>query len=726
MGTVKIADLPSANTIEDTDYFVLDQKTKTTKTSVQDFISSTLTIESGASKIGTSSGETVEYDLNILSDNLKTLSTEITPEMFYSGTITDHTEAIKLAINSAITQNKKLKFNSGIKYYISSQIKTTLNNGNILDIDFNNADITYPGSIVPWVFQNTLVGSINNVTSIEEVSYNLSVTGSTNSRVSKIYAPGHNFTTLGEIGRIFSDDIVDDSDGSNQFKAEYFVVGAVDGDYIITSGVLFESYSINIKVCKPSNAKLILSNINFSSTLTASQNSASLTMTGFILPTIFGNCRVKNLNGPFLNITCCYMANFPDTIVGENIKNSTADGAFGYLVNDSMSYGTYINCIQSINSRHPYTTSTGGSSSGVVAGDNRWDLRGRTAFSYIDTIIGEGDGCTFDTHATAYKINVGKIIALNDPRGDNVGGVGVQIRANSVRIDSIESHNCKTGIFVSGATKTSQSFISIGQARVYSKQGCLPVNIQGSSTYRIKCIIDNLEFFTEHDSVIYVTNAKLIVKYLSGEFTPYLNGGELVEADTGAVVDILDGDIYINSGNSHSLGRHSNTETTIRAKLRCSGMNLVSYLASSASQYDIQSEWDVHLDTWTGTPFLGLPATNAKAFAKIRVGSTSYPLRYRALTYATSGSQSINLQNSGDDVIVLRTLVTEDSVVIGALTKGAFPGQEVIVSNHTNSTFNITIANSSSNLLSLGSAVVISPGSASRLYWDGSTWRRGS
>lgn len=726
MTAIKIAALPNAEDVQDTDYFIIDQETKTAKISTGNFITSTLSTNTGAGKIGTSSNNTVEQELTHLKQELKNISTEITPEMFYTGTIADHTEVIKLAINSAISEKKRLKFNSGVSYYISSQIETILNSDNTLDIDFNNADISYPGSIVPWVFQNSLSGSISNVNSVEEVSYNLSVTGSTNSRVSKIYSPGHSFVTVGEVGRIFSDDIVDDSDGTNQFKAEYFVVAAIDGDYIITSGVLFESYSLNIKVCKPSNAKLILSNINFRSTLIPAQNSASLTIRGFITPTLYGNCRVKNLNGPFLNITCCYMTNCPLTIVGENLKNSTADGAFGYLVNDSMSYGTYVNCIQSINSRHPYTTSTGGASSGVTSGDDRWDLRGRTAFSYVDTIIGEGDGCTLDSHATAYKINIGKVIALNDPRGDNVGGVGVQIRANSVRIDSIESHNCKTGIFVSGATKTSQSFISIGQARVYSKQGCLPVNIQGSETYRVKCVIDNLEFFTEHDSVIYATNAKLIVKYLSGEFTPYLNGGELIEADAGAVVDILDGDIYVNSGNSHSLGRHSNTETTIRAKLRCSGMSLVSYLASSASQYDIQSEWDVHLDTWTGTPFLGLPATNAKAFAKIRVGSTSYPLRYRALTYATSGSQSINLQNSGDDVIVLRTLVTGDSVVIGALTKGAFPGQEVIVSNHTNSTFNITIANSSSNLLSLGSAVVISPGSASRLYWDGSTWRRGS
>lgn len=166
------------------------------------------------------------------------------------------------------------------------------------------------------------------------------------------------------------------------------------------------------------------------------------------------------------------------------------------------------------------------------------------------------------------------------------------------------------------------------------------------------------------------------------------------------------------------------------AKLSLTGGSLVSYLAKSASQYDVQSEWQVTTDAWAGTPFLGLPTTGAKAWAKIRLGATGYPLGYRAIEIKDATVTSINLQNAGDDSIFVRFLVSvaTTTVVISSITsvtKGAFPGQRLILNNHTGSLQTITIANGSSGLLTLGSAVTLAVGSSFTFVWDGSTWRRG-
>nr|CAK6598770.1 tail spike protein [Klebsiella phage vB_Ko_K5lambda5] len=657
----------------------------------------------------------------MVSHLIKLIGGVITPEEFYSEGETDHTNALKLAIQEGITTGKKVVFNPSIKYKVTSTINVTLTELQQLDIDFNNAIISFNGNVQPFIFQNTLVGGVVNTT-IEEVSYNLSVTGTTNSRIHKLTAPGHSFTAVGQIGRIFSDDVVDDTDAANQYKAEYFVVAAIEGDVVYTSGLLFETYTNNIKICRPSNAKLKIGNYNFHSNWESSTNKSAMTVRGFVFANSYGVNYCEWLNGPCINVTACYMFEQTGSLTGYNLKNSSADGAFGYLFNDSGSFGTIINTIKSVNSRHPYTTSTGGAASGAIPGDGRWDLRGRTAFSDINMLIGQGDGCTLDSHATSYKININKVIALSDPRGDNVGGAAVQIRGNSLRIDSIEVQNCKTGLFVSGATKTSDSYISIGQIRVASGQGCLPLDLQGNGVNRVKIIIDNLDFNTTNDTVISVSNANVIVKYFSGDFNPYQNGGVLYNVKGTGVLDILDGDVYINTGSSHSLAVHSDSNTVIRAKLRATGMSRVSYLARSASQYDIQSEWDVHLDTWTGTPFSGIPASGAKVFAKIRSGATIKPLAYRALTNLLAGNNTIDLQNAGDPVLFLRIQTSVTGVVINGLSKGALPGQMLVVNNHTNSTDALTIA-SAGQMLATGVITTLSPGMGMSLIWDGSNWR---
>lgn len=685
----------------------------------------TLALETGAGMVGTLSGKNVEERFTQIEAYTRGY---ITPEMYYDSTVTDHTTAITMAITEALSSKRRLVFNPSVDYTVTSRIAVSLGQGDKLDIDFQNANIIQAANTTVFLFQNTLVGTVTAVTGLSTASVDLSVGSNVNSFVSVIVAPGHGFTKVGQVGRIYSDDPTPDPD-SNTVKqriGEWFTVSKIDGNTIYCTGALIETYTTGIFVCVPSTAELSLANLSGSSTWSDNINSAYITVQGFITPVERGVWKATDLNATFLSNTSCYMADCQATIIGHRLKNSTTLGAYGYLVNDSGSYGSQYHSINAQYTRHAFTTTTPNSE----VGDGNWNARGRSMLCKVMNCVVQGNACGIDTHAPAYNIHFGTITCIQDYRGDGAGGVGLQIRANTVRIDTLQAINCKVGLFVSGAAKTTPSRASIGCLKIKSGQGCLPITISGNGTYLNKVSIDSADIETDNNVMCSVTNARVIFNNLNAVMTPYANGAYLFDLNTGAYVECRAGDIEMKSGNSHFLASHNDTGTVCLAKLSLTGGSLVSYLAKSASQYDVQSEWQVTTDAWAGTPFLGLPTTGAKAWAKIRLGATGYPLGYRAIEIKDATVTSINLQNAGDDSIFVRFLVSvaATTVVISSITsvtKGAFPGQRLILNNHTGSLQTITIANGSSGLLTLGSAVTLAVGSSFTFVWDGSTWRRG-
>lgn len=176
MATIKIASLPSATTIEETDLFLLDQTDATRKLSVSDFkdklnlvTDETLGSNSGASTIGTSSGKNIQEILDEGGDavslhqggTVQDAIYWITPEMFGAkgDGITDDTLAITSAINKAVETGLELHF-SGRTYISSTQvikspIKIKLTSGAYLNFsivvqgehfDFKNKVST----TIPW------------------------------------------------------------------------------------------------------------------------------------------------------------------------------------------------------------------------------------------------------------------------------------------------------------------------------------------------------------------------------------------------------------------------------------------------------------------------------------------------------------------------------------------------------------------------------------------------
>lgn len=649
----------------------------------------------------------------------------ITPEMHgaVGGDAALDTQAIIDALADGLATGRCVQFDSSKTYAVNAAIVTTLGDGDSLRISFNGAKFHQIGNIVPFSFYNSLSSALVAVTALTKESVNLG-DGTTNSYVSKMEAPGHDFA-VGDIAKIFSDDIVPDTDGSSQMIGEWFVVGKVDGDFVYATGGLVENYTTGITLAKPSKARLhVETGLYLYSDDSVVNNAAGFNVRGFIKPFLLGVYEGEDLNATWFNLTSCYCAQV-GIVTGDGLHNEPTQAQYGYVFNDSASFGTQLDTVVSHHARHGFTTSI----PNRVAGDGRWDLSGRSMYPKVRNVIMQGNANGVDTHSPAYKPHFGTITVLNDYRGNATGGAGLQIRGNSARIDSLEVINSKVGLAISCASKTSDSFLSVGQIRIQSEQGSLPVSISGNALFKNKVVIDNLDVNTTHDNVILVTYSSVIVKYLNANFSPYQSGGQLFELGEGAVLDCLDGDVYINAGSGHVLAKHTADLTVCRAKLRVTGASRVSYLASSSATYDINSEWDVHLDTWTGTPFLGLITTNPKPFAKIRVGSTQYPLRLRSYVDGNptvTGNNAINLQNAGDPVIFVKVQTALAGVQFNSLTRGAFVGQMVVINNHSSSTENITLINNSSGLMIIGSSIVLAPGESKSFIWDGSNYRRAS
>lgn len=634
--------------------------------------------------------------------------------------------AIARAIAAGLSTGKEVRFTSSHKYDVYDVTSISLSEGQKLRINFNGAHIVLGANKAAFSFVNTLTVAVASVTSVTETSYDYSTGASTNTRVSALTAPGHGITSVGKPVRIFSDDVIPNYENTGQFCAEWFTVGAVTSDTIYAKGVLIENYATNVKVCQPSNAALsFVGDLTVSSTQTSGWNTSAINVRGFINPTVEGIWKGVDLNGPFVNFTGCYMYEIAGKIILESLKNSTADGAFGYGFNDSGCFMGHISTIGGFDTRHPFTTTTSGTSQNVVAGDDQWSVRGRSMLYRLDTLITQADVCSLDSHANAYGGSIGEVKVKDAYRGDNGGGVAVQIRGSGLTIDDIQIYSAKTGIFVSSATKTANNHVSIGRVKMQVQQGSIALNISGSETYETIVDIGTLAVDSTNNNIITCSDCELTIDTLRANLTPYTNGANIVNLGVNGKCEIRNSNLKFLAGTGHTICAHTGTGSAALMKnMRVTGGSLLNYLATSASQYDVQSEWDVILDAWTGTPFLGLPETGATAFANIRVGKTSRPISYRVLTYATAGTYAVDLASVGSASVTLRILASIAGVVIGSITKGAFPGQVLIINNNTGSASTIALSNNSAGLLTLGSAVTIPVGSSFQLFWDGSTWRR--
>lgn len=633
----------------------------------------------------------------------------------------DDTVPLKAFFNFLSSNRVKGSLKAGTLYGVSEAINVIVG-----DYDFtlegNGGGFVQLNDTTVISLQNTTTNSPKAVSEISVVSYNLG-DASVNSIVNRFVSDGHGFKK-GDVVKVFSDDVCPDKEKDTQFIGEFFVVGdVVDENTFVSTGVVLENYTAGIKVVKPKTANVHIKNLAFVSTLRDGFNASLFTVRGFISPVI-ENVAVFNANGVFLSLTSCYHAKV-NGIKGRVLKNDPSTSSYGYLVNDSSSYYSEIIGIDCIEARHAYTTT----SANAVAGDDRWDLRGRTIGSVIRNSWAQGCHCAFDTHSPAYGIQFINCIVEDNFRGVNVGGAGIQIRGNNCAVINCTVNNSKYGIALSSASKTSDSSLRIDGFVYSGANGNIPVNLSGSTTQKITVVFRDGEISTGNTQCIVLNDCQLEISGLRSNISSVNNGASVLSLGQNTIVT---GDLtaaFSGAANTHSIVVHTATNSqVILNSLKVTGVgNGLRYLDSSASQYDIIGYYrNVLLDApLPGIAFSGYPTTAPKIGAEITIYPTMVrPLAYRAISYGAAQSVNFDLQFPLDDVIVVRLTVTADGVVMGSMSRGGKVGQVVHFNNSTNSTSSIAFTNSSANLLTLGEATTIAPNSSLSIYWDGSTWRK--
>lgn len=697
-----------------------------------------LSVQGGLVKrfgVGTGSGLAREVDLSDATDpdkgaggigyrgrnTYERLSATLYPEDLgaVGDGVTDDSAAWGEFLDELIASGVRGKCQHGARYNVAG-LSRTLSEGQSINLDMNGATFVQTTNATVLSLLNS--GTVSSVSSVTEVSYNLG-NGATSTRVMQVSSAGHPFTEAGQIGKIFSDDVVPDSDGANQFCGEFFVVGAViDADNFVTTGVFDEAYATTVRVVKPSNASVRIDNLAGESTWQDSITASFATIQGFIRPVFGGVMRARDINAVFFNNTSNYFVRI-EAVDGIRIKNRPDLGAYGYLVNDSAGYYTEVAGISCAHARHAYTTTTPTS---AVAGDNKWWLRGRTIGSTVRN--GRAHGCAnaFDTHSPALRVRFLNCVPVDDFRGSDTGGAGIQIRGNDCRVIDCDVSQSKIGIAQSGASKTSDCTLTIEGLKYSGATGHTPVVINGSASYATT-VNFNGEISTENGVAFDITNATVFVRDSTINMAPSTNGASVFSLNAGGQVRMKGGAIRFGAGNTHSLVAHNATGTTAYVDdVDVYGVSgRLSYMASSSAGYSIESRFRrMQLDaSLPGVPFLGYEATTPKVSAEYTVGYATKPLANRVFTYGASGNQAIDLQFSADPSIFIRVEATTTGVVINSLSQGAFPGQRCTINNRNTSTSSIVVANNSSGLLVIGTSATLTAGRGITLVWDGANWR---
>ena len=646
------------------------------------------------------------------------------PELFgaIGNNIADDSTAWSLFLDALISTGASGRGTPNARYKINTSLSKTLSENDVLNFDMNGSTFIQGGNNTVLSLLNNNIGTIPSAV-VEQVSYNLG-NGGTLTNVMKVTAINHPFTEIGQIGKVFSDNLVPDNDGNNQFCGEHFTVGAIESsDVFYTTGVFDETYITNTKVARPSNAKVNIKNLQGESVWVDTVTASFCNIQGFNSPVIGGVNSAKDINGPFLNITGNYRAKIGQVMIGRNIKNRPDLLAYGYLVNDSAGYYSEVTGIDCINARHAYTTSTPTS---TVANDDKWWLRGRTIGSVVRNGFGQGCHNAFDTHSPALRVKFINCETADDFRGNDTGGAGIQIRGNDCEVIDCDVSKSKIGIAQSGASKTSNARLTIRGLKYNGPSGHTPVVINGSTSYSTLVNFQG-DISSQAPSIFDITNAKVVVRDTTVVMSPSSNGSSLATLNEGASLEWEGGSVSILAGNTHKLIAHEFTGTKSYVQgLRVDGVSgRLSYLGTSASQYVIESTFrKIRLDSALGGgTFLGQETTSPKVSAEYVVGYNTKPLGYRVFTFGAAGNQTIDLQLAGDDRVLVRVEAQVSGVVINTLTQGAFPGQILIINNRNSSTASLVIANSSGGLLTLGSSATLTAGRGITLVWDGSTWR---
>lgn len=640
---------------------------------------------------------------------------------------TDGTALLHGFLNKVIATGGRGTCPRGGVLRVSSSFTRALTADQKFIVDLSGLRIVQTGN--HGILSLTNTGAISPVTAVATVQKDLG-NGSTNSTVSRITVSGHSFV-VGDVGKIFSDDLCEFRENDNQREGEFFVVGAVEGAEVYTTATLMRAYSAGVKVVKPSNANVAIANLSVESVIQDSITASAVTVGGFLWPTVAG-FRARNMNATALNMVGNYMGAVlePD---GTYMKNRPDLGAYGYFINDSSGYLTTVSKPRCSYARHAYTTTTGS----TQAGDNNWINRGSTYYPVISEGSAQGCAVPWDTHGPCVGVDFVDCYDAGGYRGNDTGGASFQLRGQACRVTRGRSRNAKIGATVSGAyaTQAQRAYLDVDYV---GGVGCLPVqlnNANGSFEQSVDLSgrlegtsspLVELRGSLVEESGFPASNARALGVDYVPQYTQ--NGGAVVSLVGKAAYTSRGGRLNMSgvSGTGHVIVRHADPNSAADVSdLDVYGNSGKLQYVAQLDAFDAVSRWR-RLNLESSLPGVGFltSITLTKASLDYRNAANQQPLGYRVFTYGAAGARSLDIQYSSHPTVVVRLEVTVDGVTLNSVTKGAFAGQELRLMSRTASAFPLAISTSSGGNLSIPSGVTLAPGSGITLVYDGSNWNR--
>ncbi|WP_077623846.1 hypothetical protein [Sediminibacillus massiliensis] len=559
----------------------------------------------------------------------------------------------------------------------------------------------------------------SSISSISETNYDFSGEGSIiTDKITLSTTPAFK---KGDVIKVVSDDEIEGAKQSAtgvRRKGEFAVVGAVEGEDVVLTSKLRETYITSPRVSKLKNITFTIEGFKFDSLNSGDSSgwNASYITIKAARDITLNDLQCEKGYGSFVTLTGIYGYSVTDTHI-KNLKNDPATGSYGYGINDiSCEYGS-VNSTLFINCRHGYTTNT----NGVEAGSTEIESFGRSANT---TVKGFGHGCSnsaFDTHDEAYNIHFRGCTVYGNYKGKSASGTAFSARGRKIQFTDCVAENCRYAfnIFEGFPNSTKDIFITdckafniVGAAVIVNKTGTGQIVnnvfikggyfelLRGSVVFdladsngRIEGVKIKCKTNSSYARMIKQTRSDFIVENLTVDLSEYsLSGSRIFTTNEGSKMKAKDVKVIYGGGSVH-LVAEGDSSTTKCEIIDFSGNQEV------ATDKDIPSFLFSSANDYNNTFYFLNQTINTNVDAHYKIG------------------QSLH------DNIYLKVNPSTDSIGFYEFPAGNRRGQTLTIKN--DSSMNTLVIRSSSSYrteLRMSQPVTLQPKDVITLLWNGSSW----
>lgn len=660
------------------------------------------------------------------------------PEMY--GAFGDDSASDSAALAAFYASEKKASLRDGAVYRMEAAVTVSDKNINLLDAP--NAVIKFQDDAT----RLTLAYSYSALQSVSAVDNTATIDMSDGTSVSqtpctKLSVTDGSAYSAGDPVKVIADDILNGTDPADTERlGEHAVIFSVVSNDVYLDRRLVENggnYSTNVRIAKASDKKCNVGafTIDGFAQNKTTRNLSHLMVQGCANFSSSGRITSKDTQASAVELRSCFEPQFSEGEFNDGVTDS-AVGAFGHgVLNTSGTTNPYFKALSGRNMRHLCDTSA----IGVSAASGDVHLYGGVVGGFVASTFGVGmQAAPASTHSDADNFRFGQVVSLNPIQGPS-GFVGcVSFRGRNCHVDHSECDE-GTGVYAfadyddadNSRGHTAGKIVSRNKGHWDRGRAFLATGLSASSI--VDLTIGEIEWVAERNNNLSpigrAENAEVRIGRIeatgksddsSGTIDLFdVNANASVEVETMrgrklggfTLCEIADatGSFKVNAIDLETKGEAwgylvnmNNADATVRigsALIDSDGASADLILNRGASA-DIIADWVV------------LESKNAAVSNRKRLVN---------ITASLATPYNIGVLDIGAKVLYQRVVTSIAGASIGTISDGSFLGQELIISNHTTSTNDLSVPDNVSGLR-VPATVTLAPFEAVRAYWTGFEW----